>query len=401
MLRIVPVPIFTMMAIAGSVCPCALAQERNVVVEASSIKQTWAVVIGIQQYQAAPRLACAGQDAKLFADTLSTIGHVSRQNILQVTDNTLLKPNCETLRRQIDVWLAKPGECDTLLFFFSGHGLWNPANGRMYLATTDTRLEDIEHSSLGIARLREQLGRCKASNKILILDCCHSGALKGESLDGEKLTKAFENVTGLVTLASCKGNQVSLEWKEKYQGLFSYWLIRGLHGEADLVPDGKIDVDELYRYVSEKVPQTALAEFGVKQTPVRSVLPDVEGVPVVLSLAGGVRAPAPPPAANPPPSARNPRVIHVVLEAPPETLGIRCSEVSDGLLIFGAPAGSVAEKAGLGYAQTITHVDGKEVTSLSELNDMLARARDRGSITITTHNHFGVVRTVELTWRPK
>lgn len=267
-------------------------QQRNVVVEPAPPK-TWAVVIGVERYQAAPRLACAVKDAESFGETLVKLGRIDPAQILTITDKTDNKPDYATLARQIGAWLDKAGERDTLLLFFSGHGVWNAADGRMYLVAADTRLEDLEHTALGIARLREQLGRCRAASKVLILDCCHSGALKSESLDGEQLTKAFGDVSGVVTLASCKGNQVSLEWKEKGLGLFSYWLIRGLSGEADLLADGSIDVDELFRFVSQQVPQSAQEQFGMNQTPVRSIGPEVEGVPVVLVLPRRPQSPPP------------------------------------------------------------------------------------------------------------
>jgi S1-C subfamily serine protease len=94
-------------------------------------------------------------------------------------------------------------------------------------------------------------------------------------------------------------------------------------------------------------------------------------------------------------------IVRVQLRTPPDTLGIRCAEVGNGktgLLIAGVEGGSVGEKAGLAYAQTITHVDGKEVTSVAELADMFDRARSRGSITFHTCSQSGVERTVEITW---
>ena len=48
------------------------------------------------------------------------------------------------------------------------------------------------------------------------------------------------------------------------QGVFTYYLLEGLRGMADLDGDGVITVDEQYTYVSKKVPEAT----GKNQNPV-------------------------------------------------------------------------------------------------------------------------------------
>ncbi len=60
-------------------------------------------------------------------------------------------------------------------------------------------------------------------------------------------------------------NEVSAENDDIQHGVFTYYLIEGLKGKADMDKDGLITVDEAYRYVSYQVPRAT----GQEQHPVK------------------------------------------------------------------------------------------------------------------------------------
>jgi len=72
--------------------------------------------------------------------------------------------------------LAQPGE--KLLFYFSGHGL--KKNGRLYLCADNTRSTHLAATAVSNGTLDDIIDDSKADAKILILDCCYSGAFKGD-----------------------------------------------------------------------------------------------------------------------------------------------------------------------------------------------------------------------------
>ena len=267
--------------------------------------KTWAILIGVGNYRFHPPLNFTVADAKSMADSLVKVGGVPPEQILRIYDDEKLQPDHKTLKQEIPRWLAErkiePG--DTLILFYSGHGVLGKDN-RMYLAPSDVALDDLAGTAIAGSDLREQLRRCEATTKILLLDACHSGAAKAikdgaaASLDGKKLAELFENATGVVTIAACQGKQLSWESPELRQGLFTHFVVEGLTGRADVIRDGRIDVDELYRYICDKVPQKAQALFHTSQDPVRSIGPDVPRIPVVLTLKD---APAMPPQPAPGP----------------------------------------------------------------------------------------------------
>jgi len=68
-------------------------------------------------------------------------------------------------------------------------------------------------------------------------------------------------------LAATTGGQISNSYPEREHGLFTYFLLRGLRGEADTNDDSCINVDELYNYVKNNVTKVSRRK-GMEQTPV-------------------------------------------------------------------------------------------------------------------------------------
>ena len=66
-------------------------------------------------------------------------------------------------------------------------------------------------------------------------------------------------------ISSCSANEVSKEDDGLQHGVFSYYLLEGLKGEADQDSDGIITIAEVFSYVSRKVPEVT----GQDQHPVK------------------------------------------------------------------------------------------------------------------------------------
>src|SRR5262249_34082469 len=133
-----------------------------------------------------------------------------------------LRPLRINLLKQVNSWLrnAEPG--DTVLVFFSGHGFLDD-RGQMFLAPADCDRNSLGLTSLRTDDLRDMLRQCKATQKLLVLDCCHAGGEKAIGRPGPsaaELGAPFERAEGLITLASCRKAETSHEWEAKGHGLF-------------------------------------------------------------------------------------------------------------------------------------------------------------------------------------
>src|SRR5215510_1219822 len=79
------------------------------------------------------------------------------------------------LRRAIARFCANRTADDTLVLFFSGHGILDE-EGHLHLAARDTEPRLLNATGLPADYIRAQLNRCNSRRQVLILDCCHSGA---------------------------------------------------------------------------------------------------------------------------------------------------------------------------------------------------------------------------------
>ena len=251
---------------------------------------SWALLIGAQDYVHAPPLSFIVNDVQQLADTLLRYGGYDRARVEQITDEGTTpqsRPTKEALEKAIPRFLSRVKAGDSVLVYFSGHG-FRSEDGRLFLAPLDCDPKNPAETGISAAWLRDQLQACPAAVKLLILDSCHAGTEKGdegtESVATKSLADVFEKTAGVVTLASSQEDEKSQIWQFKKHSLFSYWLKEGLKGHADKDATGQVDIDELFEYVHARVTLTAEVRFDRAQTPSRSVGTRITGVPVVVRL---------------------------------------------------------------------------------------------------------------------
>src|SRR5262247_3742665 len=152
---------------------------------------TWAVVIGISKYQKLPggqQLQFADHDASLFVEVIQKRG-VNPQNVklLTGTDAT-----AAAIKSAIGNWLARSASpLDTVLIFFSGHGLFEREFGESYLLGYDSDPKDPYGTALSISELGQALGRRVHSSHVLVI----ADAVRRDFFDPETnqgATKSFE-----------------------------------------------------------------------------------------------------------------------------------------------------------------------------------------------------------------
>lgn len=246
--------------------------------------RTVACLIGVEKYQHVNPLQYITNDVKRLQETLYERGGLDANDVRLLYDapHPDWDANKKNILSKLKWMIGSVTSEESLLIYFSGHG-FRGDDGQLYLAPSDCRLNNLQDTSIPIAWLRDQLQQCNAAFTLLVIDACHAGA-EGSSVVAHELGEPLRELPNVVTLCSSTGEQKSQIWEEKQQSLFSYWFCQGLRGHADADGDGKIDVDELYRYVHQHVERSATKRLGRAQTPVRIVRSGTEGVPVVMTL---------------------------------------------------------------------------------------------------------------------
>ena len=198
----------------------------------------WAIVIGINHYDHHPerQLQYAVPDAQLMCDFLCTHAGFARDRILLCLGDQEYKtsptyPTYPTLLRLLnrDLHPDRIGQVDRLWFFFGGHGV--SRNGRDYLLTSDSLLEDIELKiALPIDEVIASLRRHQVADIVLILDNCRQqqGSRQFVVDDIGKQTIELAQSRGITTIFSCDYGQFSYELESLKQGAFTYALVEGL-----------------------------------------------------------------------------------------------------------------------------------------------------------------------------
>ncbi|MFD8222495.1 protein phosphatase 2C domain-containing protein [Streptomyces sp. NPDC059697] len=149
---------------------------------------------------------------------------------------------------------------DLTLLYFTGHGLKDD-DGRLYLAMTNTRRSSLLFTSLSAEQIDQAMSDCMSRQKVLILDCCYSGAFPAGRLakaDTDVHTLERFQGRGRTVLTASDATQYSFEGSQRRgtaaQSVFTRHLVAGLRdGSADLDGDGDITLDELYSYVYDRV----------------------------------------------------------------------------------------------------------------------------------------------------
>jgi hypothetical protein len=196
-----------------------------------------AIVIGIDDYPNSPLKGCVN-DATAIANTLETNGDGSPNFSVKLITSPGIDVNRSNLREAIDNLFS--GESDMALLYFSGHGLIKSTGG--YLVTKDARKYD---EGVSMDEILNLANKSKSKNKVIILDCCHSGAFGTPSLTDNKIAQLSE---GLSVLTASRDSEYSMEINGA--GVFTSLVVDALKGgAADL--RGNITPGSLYAYVDE------------------------------------------------------------------------------------------------------------------------------------------------------
>jgi hypothetical protein len=202
----------------------------------------------------------AGTDAERVRDVLVQTGGFSSANLTVLRDE-----NADSVRRalialndRVRTSGSRPGTQVMLLVYYSGHA------DAEALHLGDTRFDLTE---------LEQLVRGSAAQfRVLLVDACRSGALArvkggtdappfsmklGEQLDGQ----------GVAFLTSSSRNEDAQESDELGGSFFTHYFVSGLRGAADFDGDGRVQLDEAYRYAFDATVRATSRTWSGTQHP--------------------------------------------------------------------------------------------------------------------------------------
>jgi len=200
-------------------------------------------------------LRYAVSDARSIANVFSQMGGIASEDSVLLVD-----PNIREINRRIDAMhehvlnTVKTGRRAEIVFYYSGH--------------SDDEGLLLNREKYYYRELRAKINSIPSDMRIVILDSCASGAftrIKGGEKTLPFLLDSSSTAEGYAFLTSSSANESSQESDRIASSYFTHSLVAGLRGAADTVGDGRVTLNELYRYAyAETMARTETSLYGTQ-----------------------------------------------------------------------------------------------------------------------------------------
>jgi hypothetical protein len=242
--------------------------------------RNFALVIGVSRYQfhegGLKDLDYAHTDARSITEFLKARSGFKDSDISYLENENA---TVENVRAAVDLFLERARENDLIFLFIAGHGAQDPFDPRnIYLILHDSKVTNMPRTALNMAELQAMfINRLRAKRMVILIDACHSGGVDpGQATSVRQLERGENNTfniyaeklfsgEGRALLTSSDINEISEEGKKwgGGHGVFTWAVLEGLRGIADVNRDRVITTGELFDFVSDKVRQ----ETNARQNP--------------------------------------------------------------------------------------------------------------------------------------
>lgn len=220
----------------------------------AQVTRRFALIVGANHGgRARETLRYAQRDAKAVAAVLEQLGGVERGDRV-----LLLEPSPEQLKLALDdlkkrAAAARESRQRTeLLFYYSGH--------------SDERGLLLGEQRVPYREVRDGLVSVGTAVHVGVLDSCSSGALtrmKGGQRRAPFLLDNSNEVQGHAFLTSSSADEGAQESDRVGASFFTHYLVSGLRGAADFSGDGRVTLNEAYRFAfDETLAQTEDTRAG-------------------------------------------------------------------------------------------------------------------------------------------
>jgi WD40 repeat protein len=241
----------------------------------------YVLAVGVSKYQSkdVPQLGLANKDARDFAAVVTNQkGGLYREVVVKLlTDEQATR---DEVLDGLD-WIRKETTSkDVAMVFLAGHGV-NDQNGLYYFLPFNTEVEKLLRTGVPFSDIKNAVASI-AGKALFFVDTCHSGNVMGTRRGGVDITGVVNELgsaeNGAVVFAASTGRQFSLENADWGNGAFTKALVEGIGGKADYTGAGRITINMLDLYISERVKELTKGQ----QTPTTTKPQTVPDFPVAV-----------------------------------------------------------------------------------------------------------------------
>ncbi|WP_457353397.1 polysaccharide deacetylase family protein [Roseateles sp. P5_D6] len=305
-------------------------------------RDSHALVIGINQYTAWPKLSHAVRDAQAVRESLVTRFGFRADNVTLLADGDATRANILKALNERFGDAKRVKRDDRVFVFFAGHGSTRKLpSGREvgYIVPVDAGLNDLQADAIAMPQLQEVAEAITAKHALFVIDACYSGlglTRGGSAAADSNFARTNARRIGRQMMTAGGADQQVADDGPGGHSVFTWTLLQALNGKADLNGDGLITATELAAYVAPAV--SAIAH----QTPAFGSLPGSEGGEFIFEL----------------PTAQEPALSGAVaqLDDKASQFAAKLDEASSA----GRQVATAASGAASGVQVTIKGLDGKD-----------------------------------------
>jgi len=251
----------------------------------SFYRESWAIIIGINDYQQWPKLRYCVHDADGIEQVLISKFGFKPENVRKLLNGDATRQRIMALLGDEFADASRIQREDRVFFFFAGHGATRTlADGREigFIVPVDADRSNYYSTAISMNSLRDASDLVPAKHIYFVMDSCYSGLAltRGAgafSHDRSYLEEITRRPARQILTAGGSDQQVADDGPGGHS-VFTWALLQGLEGQADLDHNGFITASELGAYVSPIV-----SSFS-RQTPAVGNLVGSEGGEFVFEL---------------------------------------------------------------------------------------------------------------------
>lgn len=243
--------------------------DRNIPQVGKINSHRYAIIIGNQDYHSwqsglvvEQDVPYATEDANVFKQYCQKTLGLDEQNIVLLNNATAAKMN-----QEID-WITRLVARDNqaeIIFYYAGHGFPDENTKEPYLIPVDVNASNLSNA-ISLYGLYDKLTATEAKRVTVFLDACFSGGGREAGLiasRGIRVTPKKDVLSGnIVIFSATSADQTALPYKEKYHGMFTYFLLKKLQDTQ-----GNCLYSEMYEYLNKNVGNSSIRVNRKEQNP--------------------------------------------------------------------------------------------------------------------------------------
>ncbi len=251
-------------------------------------RESWAVVVGVNAYKSWPRLSYAVNDAQAVRDMLVHTYGFPADHVTTLLDGEATREKILAALGDNLADAKKVSHDDRVVVFFAGHGVTRKlpsGKSQGYIVPVDAAAQSFQSQAISMTNLQDASDAIPAKHVFFVMDACYSGlaltrggSAGGGGADRRQYLMEITRRQSREVLTAGGGDEQVADNGPGGHSIFTWTLLQGLGGKADLDGDGAITATELAAYVAPGVSSLS------RQTPVFGHLVGSEGGDLVFVL---------------------------------------------------------------------------------------------------------------------